>query len=918
MIASCLALLLLFQSLGVSQPVPAAESGLSTEAAPGARDGTRRYNVTFRTRSFELAELRSAIAEQQSAVIVERIIKDLELRARVDQEPFRRAVEAMGGSVVLQFWLINAATIEIAPAQLGAVAALPNVWQVRPDLIAQPLGTVAVPRIRVSTDANHHNADLEQAAGNKATGIGVAILDSGQNENLHGSFLPHRMYYRNGDRNNHTATGVDGSRLVANVLMGSQPPDNGEAHGIGVAGIAAGEIWSTAGADRGHASDADIAGYSMCVFLPGCATYLSVEASSWQRVANDKVRFNIAAANMSYASAPDPLDVSQQALDACVLTADVVACTAAGNSGPGASSTTSSSPSINGLAVAATDAGKAIAQFSSRGPFSSDLTRFFPDIAANGVNTVMPQTGSESSDFIASGTSMASPQVCGAAALVKSARPTLNAREIKALLLHTTESITTQNPGLDRNAYGLGYLRDDYACRVARGPASVLSDTLDPQTTLRNYVLPVVQGRRYAATLVWHRQSSSSTQWSDLNLRVLNGTSVLGQSNSPRNLYEKVSFQSPVTGTVTVEVSSASLETAQVPFSLALGDPTGSDLVAGTYTYFGQGCLGTAQPYACLTLPANVATTFGNHSLNAPMSSAPARFHQVFLGTQLPTSYPITHLGFRQDDQSAGYAGATVDLEINLAKTSRTPNTISIQFASNLDRGAPLNVLPRTQLVLPNMPATLPSDPSQFLVEIPLAIPFTWSQTPGDNLLLEIRQYGNNRSGPFTYPLDATTLGSTSSITGYPATATTGQFSLNIGLVVCFKGPSGNPGMVPLLAAPNTPRTNNTFNLQLSQAASNTVALLFLGASNTSWRGIPLPLDLTPAGAPGCSLLASGSVVLSLATDGFGNGLLGIPVPNDVTFVNLTFYNQFLVYDPQANPLGFALTRGGRGLIGNM
>src|SRR5262249_58426596 len=98
--------------------------------------------------------------------------------------------------------------------------------------------------------------------------------------------------------------------------------------------------------------------------------------------------------------------------------------------------------------------------------------------AGCGVGRVMPMHESETSNYTASGTSMASPQVCGAAALVKAARPGSSAREIKAILLATTESIVAQNPGYDRNAYGLGFLRDDLAVALAQQPGSVVSGAL--------------------------------------------------------------------------------------------------------------------------------------------------------------------------------------------------------------------------------------------------------------------------------------------------------------------------------------------------------------------------------------------------------------------------------------------------------
>src|SRR5262245_60350497 len=59
----------------------------------GSRPGTRRFNVTFARRDFDLREYADAIAARAPAAAVAAIVADLELRARAGQEPFRKAVE---------------------------------------------------------------------------------------------------------------------------------------------------------------------------------------------------------------------------------------------------------------------------------------------------------------------------------------------------------------------------------------------------------------------------------------------------------------------------------------------------------------------------------------------------------------------------------------------------------------------------------------------------------------------------------------------------------------------------------------------------------------------------------------------------------------------------------------------------------
>ncbi len=569
-----------------------AQVGIGTEPVPGRLPGTHRYNVTFRTRGFDLDGLIAARERREDPAVIQAIVRDLEARAEADQAEFRRAIEAIGGAVEIHFWLINACTIDLPDDQLAAVRAMPNVFEVRPDLPTYPLGNSAAPFIRVATDSSHHNADAEHLLGNHGSNVTIAIVDTSADTSLHGANMPHMSFYRNGDRNNHTGPGLDGSRLHGAFAIGSQPANNSHPHGTGVTGIAAGEMWNTAGADRGHASDAGIVVYSICNVAGSCNSSLAIEAAGWQRVAADAATYGTVTGNMSYGSSPDPLDVSQQAIDACTLVADVLPVCAAGNNG---ASTAGSSACTNGLAVAAIDpTDKTVASFSSRGPLNGDTQRFYPDIAACGVATIMPQFGNESGDYVASGTSMASPQVCGAAGLIKNIRPATNARELKALLLNNTESIETQNPGLNRNAYGLGFLRDDVSCSAARANG-VLSSTLNSTTTPNAHSLAVVANQRYAVTLVWNRQVLTSTAWSDLSLTIKNGATVIATSDTPRNLYEKVEFSAPITGNLTVEVAANSLEIANLPYALAFGLSTSNGLA--TVTRSGTGCISGSASY---------------------------------------------------------------------------------------------------------------------------------------------------------------------------------------------------------------------------------------------------------------------------------------------------------------------------------
>lgn len=558
----------------------------------GAKAGTLRYNVTFDRRSFTLDGFREAIQAGRTHEQVSEIVADCQAKARTDYAAFREKVAELGGSTVIEFWLINAVTIDIAPEHVETLEKLPNVMHVRPDLVTEPTGFVPV---RTATNSNNHNADAVQAAGYKGSGYSFAIVDTGQDSNMAGTGRPHVQYYRNAVSTNTTGGGLNGSLLLANVqIPGTVGADDTHGHGTGVASISGATGWNSGSGDRGHAYDATRVGYSICVSAGTCSSSFAVEALGWQAAAADRVKYNIVSGNMSYGSSPSPIDVSQQAIDSACLNADLLAVCSAGNS----SASTTGSPSVaNGLAVAAVNpTTKTMATFSSRGPISGDTARFYPDIAACGVNTVMALRDNEAGNYTASGTSMASPQVCGAAALIKSVRPASNARELKAMLLANTEDISAQNPTApynSRNAYGMGFLRDDLTANAALVPGSVLSSTITSTTTPKDHLLKVTAAQRVSVALTWHRTNLAVTTWSNLDLQVYDGATLLGSSLTTRNLYEKVVFTAPSTGVVTVRVVGTSLDAASVTYSLASNNGFAGGQPS-SYTVYGEACAGSA------------------------------------------------------------------------------------------------------------------------------------------------------------------------------------------------------------------------------------------------------------------------------------------------------------------------------------
>ncbi|WP_353945761.1 S8 family serine peptidase [Streptomyces sp. HUAS MG91] len=145
-------------------------------------------------------------------------------------------------------------------------------------------------------------------------------------------------------------------------------------------------------------------------------------------------------------------DLSQQAVDRLSADSDTLFVIAAGNEGPGRSTLGSPGIAESALTVGAVDKSDRIAEFSSRGPRLGD-NGIKPDLTAPGVGIVAARAAGTSmgtvvDDFYtsANGTSMATPHVAGAAALLKERYPDWTGEQLKAALVSHTEQAAGLTP----------------------------------------------------------------------------------------------------------------------------------------------------------------------------------------------------------------------------------------------------------------------------------------------------------------------------------------------------------------------------------------------------------------------------------------------------------------------------------------
>lgn len=372
---------------------------------------------------------------------------------------------------------LNGIYTEVTPEIIPQIKKLGYVEDVYENKRIEPLLIDSVPLIQ---------ADYAHAIGYKGSGIAVGILDTGLNR-FHPD-LVNSIWHNSceipgdgkdndgncpGDTNGDGTicgpgdAGVDDDWGWDFVADDKEPVDEGF-HGTHVAGIVAGN-----GSEiKGVAPEAKLLSYRVCGATGGCYYDDIIAALEMAQVqfGIDCGRDNLKVLNLSLGGPGIPCDNDPNDFSCDPLVKEVnsasdvglLVVVAGGNNGNGNYFTLNSSPAVaeKALTVGATDKMDNLAEFTPFGP-SAHKAHIKPEIVAPGVkicsdwssDTPPPpeffETCIDERHILLSGTSMATPHVAGASAVVLGAikeryGEVLPAEEIKSLL---TETGNILNPG---------------------------------------------------------------------------------------------------------------------------------------------------------------------------------------------------------------------------------------------------------------------------------------------------------------------------------------------------------------------------------------------------------------------------------------------------------------------------------------
>ncbi|MFE6037875.1 S8 family serine peptidase [Streptomyces sp. NPDC056452] len=263
------------------------------------------------------------------------------------------------------------------------------------------------------------------AAGYDGKGVKVAVLDTGAD-------LDH--------------PDLAGRISASESFVPTETVPDKQGHGTHVAATIAGSGAASGGLRKGVAPGADlIVGKVLSNSGSGDSSWV-LAGMEWAAAQGADV------ISMSLGGDGTPNDVLSQAVNRLSEQYGTLFVIAAGNAGPGAGTVRSPGLAARALTVGAVDGDDKMAPFSSRGPGNSGGS-LKPEISAPGVGIVAARadgtslgTPVDDNYTSLSGTSMATPHVAGAAAIMAQIHPDMNGEQLKNALASTAKNLPVVTP----------------------------------------------------------------------------------------------------------------------------------------------------------------------------------------------------------------------------------------------------------------------------------------------------------------------------------------------------------------------------------------------------------------------------------------------------------------------------------------
>jgi subtilisin family serine protease len=619
--------------------------------APG-RVPTREVVVTLKAPS--LSAFGRSLQSAMHAVYLQRV--------EAAQNELARRVRATipGAEIRWRYHLVANGFAVVLPApDVAALRRIPGVAQVWPNVRYHALrATDGVTRIGAD---KLWGADLS-TAGN---GMKIGIIDDGLDAS-HPYFDPTGLQYPPGfpkGQTKYTTPKVIVQRTFAPAKphwkYANVPFDPSESfHATHVAGIAAGDhgVNAHGTAVSGVAPNAYLGNYkALTIPTPGFGldgNSAELAAAIEAAVADGMNVINLSLGEPEIAPSRD---LVVHAIDAAAA-AGVVPVVAAGNDfepfAYGSVSSPGSAP--DAITVAAATIGGQIASFSSAGPTPVSL-RLKPDVTAPGVGILSSLPASQGLWGLLEGTSMASPHVAGAAALLLERHPAWTVEQVKSALVLTGDPVHLaggpEAPALREGGGMIDLPRADNPLIFA-SPTSVSLGRIAPGTT-------------GGATVELTDAGGGAGDWAVTTV-VQSGTGTLSAPPTvtvPRALAVQAQAGAAAGDTSGFVVLTRGTDVRRIPFWFGVSAPTLASEKAIVLTHGGvyrSTTVGAPSRVSAYRYPTGGDRTYAGPErvFRVRIAGRPANF-----GVALLSGRTVPHVVIGADeDHVAGYAGLPLDI----------------------------------------------------------------------------------------------------------------------------------------------------------------------------------------------------------------------------------------------------------------